>query len=491
MSFDSQQGDSRLFRLVLTGVLLVYGAVAVWTIVAPAPPPKREPTDQLRIAQLLIQTEEERLKAEEEAKKKAEEEARKKAEAEAKRLAEEAARKKAEAEARKKAEEEARKKAEAEAKRLAEEEARRKAEEEARKKLDAEARKKAEEEAKRLAEEEARRLAELKKLQAEQAALKEAEEARKRAEAERQRVLEEQRLAEERRQQAIAEDLRRKEAARVAAIEAERRRVEEEKLAAARAAAARQLARIKAAQLEMQRRQEIARQNQEAAMGAGLMDGLDEPDESLDEFLDDPDAPLVGGSSGTLLGGSTAVENVDQTSSGIDADELAQIDTLLEDLGDLEGMDALLADTAPGEAASLEEIQAFLEGVAAGRIVGGEMVARDITVVESPFKILSEVGGVGTRTSEAITQIIHSHTGEIKRFYDKALVKLQGLSGTVTVRMRIAADGTVQEVTVVDSTTGYPGFDRALLQRIKKWQFPPTSGRFIEGTYPFRFAEGF
>lgn len=494
MSGDPRTNDTRRFRWVLVLTLAAYAAAGVGIYITEAPPAFEVKSQKYRIAQLLLRSDEDaRKKAEEEARKRAEEEAKRRAEAEAKRRAEEEARrkaddearKKAEAEARKRAEEEARKRAEEEAKRRAEEEARRKVEEEARRLADEEARKKAEEEAKRREAEEARRKAE--------EALRQAEEERRRAEAEARRLAEEARIqaAEDARRQAEAEARRQAEAEarRLAEEEARRKAAEEARRQAEEAA---RLARIRAALEEKRRREEEARRNQEAAMSAGLMAGMEGLDEDVQEFLPESQEPLVGSPEGNLLGGETPLPEPDAAASatggGIPEADLAEIDQLLGNLEDMEGIERILGDTAADEVASKEEILAFLDDVAAGR-VSAPMVARDTTVVESPFRILGEVGGVSVRKAEEITRIILSHRAELADLYGKALVRNPGFAGVVTVRMVIGADGSVREARVDASTTGVPGFDQAVVGRVLSWRFPAVAAGEVTGVYPFRFSE--
>jgi TonB family protein len=504
VSPDPRPNDTRRFRVVLAVTLVAYAAAGVGIYVTHAPPAFEVKSDKYRIAQLLLRSDEDaRKKAEEEARKRAEEEAKKRAEEEAKRLAEEEARRKAEEEARKKADEEARKRAEEEAKRRAEEEAKRRAEEEARRLAEAEALRKAEEEARRRAEEEAKRRAEEAARQKAEEALRQAEQERREAEEARRRAEEEaRRLAEEARIRAAEEARRQAEEAARQQAEAEARRVAEEEArlkaqeeARRQAEEAARLARIRAALEEKRRREEEARRNQEAAMSAGLMAGMEGLDEDVQELLPEPEKPLVGSPDGNLLGGEAPApapkpdESASGTGGGIPQADVAEIDQLLGNLEDMEGIEKILGDDdAADEAASKEEILAFLKDVEAGR-VSGPMVARTTTVVESPFRILGEVGGVSIRKADEITRIILSHRAELANLYSKALVRNPGFAGIVTVRMVIGADGTVRQALVVGSTTGVPGFDQAVVGRVLSWRFPAVATGEVTGVYPFRFSE--
>lgn len=478
MTPDPRSTDARRFRRVLVLTLLAYGAAGVGVYVAKAPPAFEGQNPRHRIAQLL-------LRSDEDARRKAEEEAKRRADEEAKKQAQEEARKLAEAEARKQAEEAARRKAEEEARRIADEEAREKAQAEALQQADEEARRQAEEEARRKAEE-ALHQAELERQRAAEEALRQAEQARIEAEQARVRAAEEaRRQAEEQaRQQAAAE-------ARRLADEEARKKADEEARRQAEEAA--RLARIRAALEERRRREEEQRKNTEAAMSAGLMAGMEAPDESIKEFLPESRKPLVGSPEGTLLGGAAPAPKPEAAKpaapgGGIPQADLADIDQLLGNLEDMEGIDKILGDEAADEPASKEEILAFLKDVAAGR-VSGPMVARATTVVESPFRILGEVGGVSVRKAEEITRIILSHRAELADLYGKALVRNPGFAGVVTVQMVIGADGTVRDARVVASNTRVPGFDQAVVGRVVTWRFPAVAAGEVTGVYPFRFSE--
>ncbi len=502
MAPDPRHTDARRFRWVLALTLVAYAGAGAAIYFTEAPPAFQLKEPKYRIAQLLLKSDEDaRKKAEEEARKKAEEEAKRKAEEEARRQAEEEARRKAEAEARRKAEEEARKRAEEEAKRRAEEEAKRKAEEEARRLADAEARKKAEEEARKKAEEAAeQRAADEARRQAEEALRKAeeerrlAEEAKRKAEEEAKRQAEEARIrAEQEAKRQAQEEARRQaeEAARLAAEEEARRKAEEEARRQAEEAA--RLAKVRAL-LELKRqREEEARRNQEAAMSAGLMAGMDNLDEDVQEFLPESQKPLVGSPEGNLLGGEAPPPKTDTSKApasggGIPQADLADIDQLLGNLEDIEGIDKILGDDVADQPASKEELLAFLNDVAAGR-VSGPMVAHATAVVQSPFRILGEAGGVNIRNANDIERIILSHRPELNGMYSKALVSNPGFQGDVNVFMVITAEGNVREARAVASNTGVPAFDQAVVARVLTWHFPAVTAGEVSGTYVFRFTE--
>lgn len=349
------------------------------------------------------------------------------------------------------------------------------------------ARQQAMEETRRQAEEEARKQAEEARRQAEEEARKQADAARRQAEEEARRQAEEEarrRAAEEQARQAMDAESRQR-------AEAMAQRQSEEQ-ARKQAAEAAKLAAIQAALEAKRQREEEARRNAEAAMSAGVLGAMgdEEDDEFADVLASKPKAPLVSGPAGGRAGAPSAtVPGTRKGNKPGGADDMADIDALLRDIGDMEQIKIALGDRDVS-AVSREELQAFLNDVSAGRVDVKKMVARATTIVESPFKIEGEVGGSGIRKVEDIMRIIRSHRGELKHFYDKSLTRIPGLKGTVVVRMVIAPDGRVTDARVESSDTGAPAFDRELVSRVKEWTFPPVPKGVVEGTYPFHFSQG-
>lgn len=87
----------------------------------------------------------------------------------------------------------------------------------------------------------------------------------------------------------------------------------------------------------------------------------------------------------------------------------------------------------------------------------------------------------------AIHRTVGTYLGGIRYLYNRELRKKPDLEGKLTVSMTIDPEGTVTACEVVESTLGYPPLEEAVLDRVRKWKFPPVAPRPITVTYPFVF----
>ncbi|MBI5017635.1 MAG: TonB family protein [Deltaproteobacteria bacterium] len=87
----------------------------------------------------------------------------------------------------------------------------------------------------------------------------------------------------------------------------------------------------------------------------------------------------------------------------------------------------------------------------------------------------------------AINRTVATYLGGIRYLYNKELRKNPDLEGKLTVSLTIAPTGAVAECRVVDSTLNAPELEKAVLERIRKWTFPPVAKKPITVTYPFVF----
>jgi TonB family protein len=87
----------------------------------------------------------------------------------------------------------------------------------------------------------------------------------------------------------------------------------------------------------------------------------------------------------------------------------------------------------------------------------------------------------------AINRTVATFLGGIRYLYNKELRKNPDLEGKLTVSLTIAPNGTVAECHVVDSTLKAPDLEKAVIDRIRKWTFPPVAQKPITVTYPFVF----
>jgi len=70
----------------------------------------------------------------------------------------------------------------------------------------------------------------------------------------------------------------------------------------------------------------------------------------------------------------------------------------------------------------------------------------------------------------------------------------QGISGVVKIRIWVEPSGKVREGTLVESSSGYPDLDQAVVNALKVWLFAPLPGNVVQesqwGVITFRFVCG-
>lgn len=69
-----------------------------------------------------------------------------------------------------------------------------------------------------------------------------------------------------------------------------------------------------------------------------------------------------------------------------------------------------------------------------------------------------------------------------------AAARRKGIEGTVTIRVTVAADGTVSETEIL--TCSHEWFRRAVLSVVREWRFPPQGNGFVtEKQFVFRLKD--
>ncbi len=87
----------------------------------------------------------------------------------------------------------------------------------------------------------------------------------------------------------------------------------------------------------------------------------------------------------------------------------------------------------------------------------------------------------------AIHRTVGTYLGGIRYLYNRELRKKPDLEGKLTVSITIDPQGLVTECSVVESTLAHPPLEEAVLERVRKWKFPPVAPRPVTVTYPFVF----
>jgi hypothetical protein len=93
------------------------------------------------------------------------------------------------------------------------------------------------------------------------------------------------------------------------------------------------------------------------------------------------------------------------------------------------------------------------------------------------------IGPKGTMKPTLVQGVMRGAVDDVRRCYERQLTKMPGLSGKVTVKLVIAADGTVSWATVKKGI--HPEVDRCIETVISRLIFPRPSGGAVLVSYPF------
>jgi hypothetical protein len=98
---------------------------------------------------------------------------------------------------------------------------------------------------------------------------------------------------------------------------------------------------------------------------------------------------------------------------------------------------------------------------------------------------------MGSLDKEIIRRIVREHASQIRYCYEKELVRSPGLSGKVTMRWVINAEGAVTQSKAAASSLRNKSVEGCLAQKIRTWRFPkPKGGGIVIVNYPFVFKHG-
>jgi len=92
----------------------------------------------------------------------------------------------------------------------------------------------------------------------------------------------------------------------------------------------------------------------------------------------------------------------------------------------------------------------------------------------------------GSLAREVIRRVIQRHIGEIRQCYEEGLNRDRTLTGRVTVRFIIGADGEVKASLIQETTLGDQRVERCIATAVRSWRFPaPDGGGIVIVNYPF------
>ncbi len=132
-------------------------------------------------------------------------------------------------------------------------------------------------------------------------------------------------------------------------------------------------------------------------------------------------------------------------------------------------------------------------GLLYGSPGGSLLEERGVAIVPAKSEIiLSENSSLD---SEKILKIICERIdGYLLHRYNTYLVRTYRFyqrlfNGEIILRLTIAANGSVEKIQIVSSTTGYEEFDESIQRAVSRWKFPKVKSGETVATFPIRFYE--
>ncbi len=88
---------------------------------------------------------------------------------------------------------------------------------------------------------------------------------------------------------------------------------------------------------------------------------------------------------------------------------------------------------------------------------------------------------------ERVREVAQQHAGEIEQCVHASVDAARALAGRIELEMTVLADGHIEMVTIVSSTTGNVAFDQCVVASARAWVFPAPGAR-IAIRYPLVIA---
>lgn len=113
-------------------------------------------------------------------------------------------------------------------------------------------------------------------------------------------------------------------------------------------------------------------------------------------------------------------------------------------------------------------------------------------LAEFPVREKISVAEGSSLDKESIFNVLVSFTPGLRHIYSIRYLKKnpdKHFEGEITLKLTIAADGTVKDIQIVSSTTGYKEFDENIQKAVNRWRFPKVKSGETVVTFPITFHE--
>lgn len=113
-------------------------------------------------------------------------------------------------------------------------------------------------------------------------------------------------------------------------------------------------------------------------------------------------------------------------------------------------------------------------------------------LVDFPVREKISVVEKSSLDKESVFKVLVSFTPGLRHIYSiKYLMKNPDnhFEGEIVFKLIIVADGTVKDIQIVSSTTGYKEFDEDIQKAVSRWRFPKVKSGETVVTFPITFHE--
>lgn len=113
-------------------------------------------------------------------------------------------------------------------------------------------------------------------------------------------------------------------------------------------------------------------------------------------------------------------------------------------------------------------------------------------IVDFPVREKISVAEGSSLDKESVFKVLVSFTPGLRHIYSiKYLMKNpdKHFEGEIVFKLIIVADGTVKDIQIVSSTTGYKEFDEDIQKAVSRWKFPKVKSGETVVTFPITFHE--
>lgn len=145
----------------------------------------------------------------------------------------------------------------------------------------------------------------------------------------------------------------------------------------------------------------------------------------------------------------------------------------------------------------------FLADLSKGAVEPITLPARMLWYGEMPESLAAQAGVIirsaneetaalaqAPRTIADVEEVMAKYQKDIVQLYKDQLKKAPDIAGRVLAAFVVAADGSVAESSIIESTTDDDAFDVALGNLLETFEFPAVDAGDVEVIYPFVFSSG-